>query len=609
MIRYIKSLAVVVALVSLSCFGASPADIAVFRDARFGLFIHWGLYSQLGGRWKGQQTDYIGEWIQSRFRIPNTEYSRVATTFNPVRFNAESWIRQAKDAGMEYMVFTAKHHDGFAMFRTSASDFNIVDATPFGRDVLAELVAACRRCGMKVGLYYSHALDWHEFDASDPRDGSKSRNALANMGMPWGNSWDWPDNSNKNFDRYLKAKVYPQIRELLTNYGEIFVLWFDCPLGMTPKQSKELKDFALSIQPHVLVSGRIGNGYGDFHTPGDNQLVVGKAGDAVECPITLNDTWGFKYDDHNWKSAYSVACDLMGTVSGDANLLLNVGARPDGRFPDVSSDVLAELAAWRRKTDIQIKGAKASPFRQAMPWGWCTVADGNILQFAVRNDWTNNLEVCGIRNKILSCSVPFEREGELLRIFLPAVDDTMPRIVKVAVDGLPDIDGRIMPQNGELTLHPSFAERIVAADGTSASGGNSCMVTKRGFFTNWHHIGDSIVWKAYFPKPGLYDVWLRTETWAHSRPWNGDRRVAVRVGQSDVVADLRKDVPLPHTAYDRAESFLGTVSVSAAGELEIKVMTVSAGAEAQYYDLSALRLSEKLNHVVKPLNVKSNRRN
>ena len=504
--------------------GASSADLAAFRDARFGLFIHWGLYSQLGGRWKGEKMDYIGEWIQSRFRIPNAEYAKVAESFSPVKFDADDWARQAKDAGMEYVVFTAKHHDGFSMFATKASDFNIVDATPFGRDAFAELAAACRRRGLRVGVYYSHALDWHEFDAADPRDGSKSRNALANKGMPWGNSWDWTDPSDKDFDRYLKSKVYPQIRELLTNYGEIFVIWFDCPLGMTMKQSKELKDYALSFQPHVLVSGRIGNGCGDFYTPGDNQLVVGKTDAAVECPVTLNDTWGFKYDDHNWKSAYNVACDLMETVSGNANFLLNVGPRPDGRFPDASSDILAEFAAWRRKTGVQIRGAKASPFRQSMPWGWCTVADGNVLQFVVKSDWTNDLEVCGIRNRILSCTAPFEADDELLRISLPPADDTMPRVVKVAIDGAPDIDARIMPQNGELALHPSSAQRIVSASRTEASGNGSCSVTKRGYFTNWHHPGDGIAWKVFFPRRGRYDVWLRTETWAHSRPWDGDRR-------------------------------------------------------------------------------------
>ncbi|MBQ0032673.1 MAG: alpha-L-fucosidase, partial [bacterium] len=328
-----------------AAFAADLTDIAAFREARFGLFIHWGLYSQLGGRWKGQTMDYIGEWIQSRYRIPNAEYAKVADVFNPVFFDADDWARQAKAAGMEYVVFTTKHHDGFSMFETHVSDYNIVDATPFKRDAFGEFAAACRRQGLKVGLYYSQNLDWHEFDAADPEgNAGRNRDDLFNKGMSWGNTWDFPDATNKNLDRYLKAKVYPQLKELLTNYGEIFVIWFDCPNGMSAKQSQDLKDYVRSLQPHVLVSGRIGNGLGDFDTPGDNQLLAGKSDFPLECPITLNDTWGFKYDDHNWKTGYSVAFDLMETLSGNANLILNIAPRPDGRLTDASSDVIRELA-------------------------------------------------------------------------------------------------------------------------------------------------------------------------------------------------------------------------------------------------------------------------
>lgn len=566
-------------------FAADATDIAAFREARFGLFIHWGLYSQLGGRWKGRTMDYIGEWIQSRYRIPNAEYAKVADVFNPVLFDADDWARQAKAAGMEYAVFTTKHHDGFSMFETHVSDYNIVDATPFKRDAFGEFAAACRRQGLKVGLYYSQNLDWHEFDAADPEgNAGRNRDDLFNKGMSWGNTWDFPDATNKNLDRYLKTKVYPQLKELLTNYGEIFVIWFDCPNGMSAKQSKDLKDYVKSLQPHVLVSGRIGNGLGDFDTPGDNQLLAGKSDFPLECPITLNDTWGFKYDDHNWKTGYRVACDLMETLSGNANFILNIGPRPDGRFPDASSDVLRELADWRRETGVQIKGAKESPFAQTMPWGWCTVADDNVLQLVVKSDWTNELSVCGIRNEIASCTVPFEKSGETLTLKLSSPDDAMPRVVRIALKGTPDIDTRLMPQSGELVLHPSAALRVV--------GDKSCRVTNRGALTNAHHPGDEIVWKAYFPKAARYAVWVRTETWAHGRPWAGDRAVEVRIGDAVATAELKKDRPLPHTVYDRADSRIGTLAVPAPGEYEVSVKTVASGDDAQYYDLSALNLEE-----------------
>ena len=591
--------AALAALMGVVVSAADEADIAAFREARFGMFIHWGLYSQLGGRWKGEKMDYIGEWIQSRYQIPNAEYAKLAKAFNPVKFDADEWARQAKDAGMEYVVFTTKHHEGFSMYATKVSDYNIVDATPFKRDVFGELAAACRRHGLKVGIYYSQNLDWHEFDAADPRGNvSGRRTALANKGMPWGNSWDWPDATGKDLDRYMKAKVYPQLKELLTNYGDIFVIWFDCPNGMTEKQSKDLKDYVRSLQPHVLVSGRIGNGFGDFDTPGDNQLLAGKSDFPLECPVTLNDTWGFKYDDHNWKSGYRVACDLFSTISGDANFILNIGPRPDGRFPDASSDVLDELSAWRKRSGVVIKGAKASPFQQTMPWGWCTVAGERILQLVVRSDWDRDIEICGIRNGITACTVPYEKREEVLHLRLQSPDDAMPRVVLVTLDGLPDINPRMMPQNGELTLLPSSAAKIVNGSDvvgirTEKLAQGKCRLTNLGSFTCWHHPGDTITWTAYFPEAGRYEVWLRTETWAHGCPWTGDREVEVFVGKERLTACLKKDRPLPHTVYDRADSFIGMVDIGCPGECEISVRNRVAGECAQYYDLVHLRLSSQ----------------
>ena len=597
------TVAALAALMGVSASAASEADIAAFREARFGMFIHWGLYSQLGGRYKGQTMPHIGEWAQSYFRIPNAEYALLAKDFNPTKFDADDWARQAKAAGMEYVILTTKHHDGFSMFATKASAYNIVDATPFGRDAFGELAAACRRQGLKVGLYYSQALDWHEFDAADPAGKSPTRrSSLANAGcMPWGNTWDWPDATKKDVSKYLKAKVYPQLKELLANYGEIFVVWFDTPFCLTPEMSKELREFVRRYQPHALVNSRIGNGCGDFGSLGDNETMAGKSDYPHECPVTLNDTWGFKWDDHHWKSGYEVACSLLQTISCNANFLLNIGPRPDGRFPDASSDVLAELAAWRRKTGIVIRGAGPTPFAQAMPWGWCTVAKGNVLQLAVRRDWTNGLEICGLRNGIVSCSVPFEKSGDVLTVRLAPSDDAMPRVVRVTLDGAPDIDNRLMPQCGELRLLPAAASSVVVGKGPTAATvtesekllvGKACRVTEHGAFTDWHHAGDAIAWKVYFPKAGRYEAWLETRTWAHSEPWAGDRTVEVSVGNQTCAAELKKDRPLPHTVYDCAESRIGSFAVSASGECEIQVRTLRAGAHAYRQDLTKLCLRE-----------------
>ena len=575
---------------------AAAAGLAAFRDARFGMFIHWGLYSLLGGRWQGQTMDYIGEWIQSRYRIPSAEYAKLAEQFNPVAFDADAWAQSAADAGMSYVVLTTKHHEGFALFASKASPFNVVDATPFARDVFAELAAACRRHGLKVCLYYSQCLDWHELDAADD---VASRGS--NFGMDWGNAWDWPDASKKDVTRYLRNKVYPQLKELLTNYGEIFYIWFDCPFVLTREQTSELREYVRSLQPQTLVNSRIGHGLGDFDTFGDNQMVADRASLPGEVAMTLNDTWGFKWDDHNWKSGYQVACDLAQTISCDANLLLNIGPRGDGRFPDVSRDVLRELGEWRRRTGFAIRGAGPNPFPQAFAWGWCTQAPGNVLQLVLRKDWTNDLELCGLRSRVLSGTAPFRQEGMRLIVKVQPVTDAMPRVVRLVLEGRPSVDETLMPQNGRLILMPTLGRVLPAArpqTGEPVSlgaagerlGADVCRVTARGALTAWHHPGDAIAWNVRIPEEGRYRVSVWTESWAHSRPWAGDRRVRVEMGPCSVEADLVKSQELPHTAYDSAISDVGEC-VLAAGEGTVRVSTVLAGSEARFFDLTRVVLT------------------
>jgi len=587
-------LAIASVLTAFAAFSDPDSSaVAAFRDARFGMFIHYGLYAQLGGRWKGQQMEYIGEWIQAKFRIPNAEYSLLAKEFNPVKFDADEWAKSAKDAGMEYVVLTAKHHEGFSMFATKASDYNIVDATPFKRDLYGELAAACRRHGLKVGFYYSQCLDWHEFDAGDLVEARGS-----NKGMDWGNSWDWPDASKKDIHRYLKAKVYPQVRELLTNYGEIFCIWFDCPQQMTLEDTKELNDFVHSIQPQVMVNSRIGHGLGDYGSLGDNQMLAGKSEFPLETPMTLNDTWGFKYDDHNWKSGYRVACYLAQTISCNANLLLNVGPRPDGRFPDATSDVLAELGAWRRRTGFAIRGSKSSPFPSALPWGWCTFGPDGALQFVIRREWKGDLEVCGIRNRVTGCTHGFRQQGETLHINLPEPADSMPRVVRVMIDGVLDVDQSLMPQNGTLALLPGAGsvtaksagdnEGVVLGAAAERLGGGECKVSQRGALRSWHHPGDRISWKVVFPSAGRYRAYAVTESWKHGAVWQSDRKARLSVGNVSIDTELKKDVNLPHTVYDRVESLLGEIEVNA-GACEVSLETLSASADARFHDLTELR--------------------
>ena len=315
-------------------------DKEAFCEMGFGLMIHFGLYSLLGGEWQGKRMDYIGEWIMSKYEIPIAEYEGLAKAFNPIYFDADEWVRLAKAAGMRYIVVTAKHHDGFAMYRSAADPYNIVDATPFGRDLIGELAAACKRHGIRLGLYYSQLLDWHE----EHGGGYAREFDHSNFGMSWDNDWDFPDREKKNYRILYERKIKPQVKELLTQYGELCLIWFDTPIDMPPDLSEDLVRTVRELQGHCLVNSRIGNGMGDYASCGDNELPEGASEQVFEAPITLNHTWGYKAFDNDYKSAAEVEAILAKCRAAGANLLLNIGPDPLGRLPAPAVEVLRALA-------------------------------------------------------------------------------------------------------------------------------------------------------------------------------------------------------------------------------------------------------------------------
>ena len=312
-----------------------------FKEAKFGLMIHWGLYSLLEGEWKGQRMHREGEWTMHRFEVPLSEYTKLAKVFNPVYFDAEEWVKLAKDAGMEYMVITSKHHEGFCLFDSEVDDYNCKKGTPFGRDIIGELAEACYKHDFKLGLYYSQNLDWHE-----PNGGGCGRKQVhcgRGVECHWGNTWDFPDNDKKDFRQYFENKAKPQVKEILTKYGDICLIWFDTPLDMPMEYSDILYKMVREYQPGCLVNTRIGNGLGDYRSCGDNMLPEEYSDELVEAPITLNHTWGYKSFDQDWKSAETV-CDILEKCnSKGANMLLNVGPDGLGRFPAPAMDILREV--------------------------------------------------------------------------------------------------------------------------------------------------------------------------------------------------------------------------------------------------------------------------
>lgn len=314
-----------------------------FKQAKFGMMVHWGLYSLPAGEWKGQRMPFVGEWAQSYFRIPNAEYSELASAFNPILFDADAWVRLALEAGMQYLVVTSKHHDGFAMYHSRVDAYNICDRTPFGRDVIAELAEACQRHGLKLGLYYSQELDWHE------PDGGGYTSGRTNCGcMSWTNDWDFPDNDRKDFRHCFEGKIKPQVEELLRNYGELCLIWFDTPGVITSEQSSELFRLVKKHQPDCLVNTRIGNGLGDYRSMGDNEIPDAFMGEElVETAATLNDTWGYKSFDQNWKPAEEVMRIKNHLNQRGVNYLLNVGPDYLGRIPAPSVDILRQVGQVR----------------------------------------------------------------------------------------------------------------------------------------------------------------------------------------------------------------------------------------------------------------------
>ena len=326
-----------------------------FKEAGYGMMAHWGLYSLLAGEYRGRRVQDYAEWIQSYMAIPNDEYSELARRFDPMYYNADEWISLAKDAGMKYFVFISKHHDGFAMFRSKADAYNVVDATPFKRDVVEELANACARHGLKFGLYYSQELDWHH-----PHGGGYDRFTPCS-GVSWDNSWDFPDRDKKNFTICFEEKIKPQVEEILRNYGDLCLIWFDVPHTISKAQSLELYDLVKKYQPDCLINSRLGNGAYDYVSLGDNEYPSEFSESdntdpnsldgfkhspfgLYETAGTLNSSWGYKYYDQNWITPEEIVSRRKQLNSLGINYLLNIGPDGLGRIPSFSVEALRKSA-------------------------------------------------------------------------------------------------------------------------------------------------------------------------------------------------------------------------------------------------------------------------
>lgn len=321
-----------------------------WREAKFGMFIHWGLYAVPSGKW-GEKTTY-GEWLMHTAKISRAEYSSLAKQFNPTKFNAEEWVKIAKAAGQKYMVITSKHHDGFAMFKSS-DPYNIVDATPFKRDILKELADACRKNDMKLGFYYSQAQDWYH------PGGALSGNQ------------EWDETHRGDMNQYVDSIVIPQVKEIMENYGDVAVVWWDTPLNVTPEMAKRIAA-VIKKYPNLITNNRLGGGIGgDLETPEQFIPATGFPGRNWEVCMTMNGHWGYNAYDDQWKSTTDLLQKLIDITSKGGNFLLNVGPNQYGVIPEVCQQNLKEIGDWLKINGDAIYGTQASPF-PFLSWGRAT---------------------------------------------------------------------------------------------------------------------------------------------------------------------------------------------------------------------------------------------
>lgn len=423
---------------------SSDARMQWWRQARFGMFIHWGLYAVPAGEYQGKQVKGIGEWIMSFANIPRDDYEKFAPQFNPTKFDADAWCQMAKQAGMKYIVITSKHHDGFCLFDTPGK-YDIVDATPYAKDLLKPLREACDRHGLKFCTYYS-IMDWHHE--------SQLPNKMKN-GKPVWNPTRIVEAQKEDYTNYMKAHLKPLIEDYKTH-----LLWFDgeWPKWWTDADGQKLYTWLRELNPNLIVNNRIGSGRkgmsgfskegsfaGDFGTPEQEIPATGVDSDWESC-MTMNDTWGFKTADTNWKSTETLIQNLIDVASKGGNYLLNIGPKADGTFPEASVQRLRGIGDWMAVNSESIYGSSAAIFRP--DWGRVTCKNGAVYLHVF--DWPDSgkLMIPALATKSNGASLLSAPEtklkvddlGDQWVIELPAAaPDSVATVIKIDVQGMPKL--------------------------------------------------------------------------------------------------------------------------------------------------------------------------
>ena len=539
----------------------------LFREGKYAMFIHWGIYSQLANTWKGKTFYGIGEWLmnKSMANIPVAEYMAAASSFHPDHFDAKAIVQLAKDAGMRYIVITSKHHDGFSMFHSKVNAFNIVEATDFNRDPMIELAKACKEGGIGFGFYYSQNQDWT---------------------YPGGNGGPKTDASGreKTFDDYFWEKCYPEVEQITTQYGPIELVWFDTPGGMDKKYAQKLVELVHKNQPGAYVSGRVGHGLGDYSTLGDMEVPRQNVPGLWEAVDVTNDSWGYAWYDNNWKSAREVLSRILSTIGRGGTYMLNVGPKPDGTIPEPASLALRRAGAWIRKYPQAVYKAQASPWGHALPWGDATLQGNKISLLIYHWPADGELFVPGLTGRIKSINLlkstgkqplKYSVEGKWLKINTPLVaSDPLVSVIEVDLEEKPVMEKM-------FGVDPTM-ETIIPVDFAKAEECNKIGKSWMEKFGEWKHVDQVGQWndKSHLfyeidvAKPGYYQVDLN---------YAGEGRVVWKIENSS--GELLQNQQTAASVYNWYP--WGWMKFKAAGRYKITVSFIEG--DGDKVSLSALR--------------------
>lgn len=525
-----------------------------FREARFGMFIHWGLYAIPAGVWKGRNYPGAAEWLLNTAQIKVADYEPLLPQFNPVKFNAKEWVRIAKDAGMKYLVITSKHHDGFALWHSKQSEWD-VESTPFKRDILRELAAACKELGIIFGLYHS-IMDWHHPDYLPRR------------------SWDPRPEHKADFDNYVRY-MKAQLKEIVEGYGPA-VLWFDGEWENTWTHDRgvDLYHYVRSLKPDILVNNRVDKGragmagmtvgdhMGDFGTPEQEIPPNGFPGVDWESCMTMNDSWGFHQNDPNWKSERTLIENLVDCASKGGNYLLNVGPTALGEIPPASVERLAAMGRWLQANGEAIYGTKASPFPKPLKWGRVTSKPGRLYLLVFDRN-ANELLLPGLKVSVKALfplgksgqNLPFQSTDEGLKISLPSAAGQVPVYV--------------LEYSGDISISEVLLDQ--AADGSvdlqavdaEVKGHTARFENDKKAIGLWTNPSDQVVWAFRLEKPGRFEVELTLAC----EPGNEGSSFEVLVGGQK----LSGAVPATKGWNDFTALKLGTIELTEKGKVEVVV--------------------------------------